>query len=94
MGFPLELITMLGSTLLGGVMSIWGQALKARIENNKMLLQRAEFRAGAVNTAREYGKVSSKGLLEQCYDNLVKEGRRPYVIPVGGSNSLGTWGYL
>ena len=55
MGFPLELITMLGSTLLGGVMSIWGQALKARIENNKMLLQRAEFRAGAVNTAREYG---------------------------------------
>ncbi|CAB4264863.1 unnamed protein product [Prunus armeniaca] len=24
----------------------------------------------------------------------LKEGRRPYVIPVGGSNSLGTWGYI
>lgn len=55
MGFPLELITMLGSTVLGGVMSIWGQALKSRMEQNKMLLQRAEFRAGAVNTAREHG---------------------------------------
>ena len=30
MGFPLELITMLGSTVLGGVMSIWGQALIKR----------------------------------------------------------------
>jgi hypothetical protein len=55
MGFPLELITMLGSTVLGGVMSIWGQALKSRMEQNKMLLQRAEFRANAVNTAREHG---------------------------------------
>ena len=55
MGFPLELITMLGSTVLGGVMSIWGTALKARIENNKMLLQRAEFAAGAAKDAREYG---------------------------------------
>ena len=36
MGFPLELITMLGSTVLGGVMSLWGQALKARMENNKI----------------------------------------------------------
>lgn len=59
MGFPLELITMLGSTLLGGVMSIWGQALKARIENQKMLMQRAEFRANAVNSAREYGSKDS-----------------------------------
>ena len=56
MGFPLELITMLGSTVLGGVMSIWGQALKARIENNKMLMQRAEFAAGAAKDAREYGR--------------------------------------
>ena len=55
MGFPLELITMLGSTMLGGVMSLWGQALKARMENNKMLLQRGEFRAGAASAAREYG---------------------------------------
>lgn len=24
-------------------------------------------------------------------ERLVNEGRRPYIIPVGGSNSLGTW---
>jgi 1-aminocyclopropane-1-carboxylate deaminase/D-cysteine desulfhydrase-like pyridoxal-dependent ACC family enzyme len=24
-------------------------------------------------------------------EKLLKEGRRPYVIPVGGSDSLGTW---
>ena len=56
MGFPLELITMLGSTMLGGVMSLWGQALKARMENNKMLLQRGQFNAGAAKDAREYGR--------------------------------------
>ena len=56
MGFPLELITMLGSTILGGVMTIWGQSIKAKAEQNKMLLQRAEFRAGAVKDAREYGR--------------------------------------
>ncbi len=33
-------------------------------------------------------------LLEQLRLRLESEGRRPYVIPVGGSNALGTWGYL
>jgi len=56
-GLPLELITMLASTVLGGVMSIWGQSIKAREANNKMLLERANFRAEQVNTAREHGKT-------------------------------------
>jgi hypothetical protein len=42
-GLPLELITMLFSTVLGGVMSIWGQSMKARQMQNEMLMQRAEF---------------------------------------------------
>jgi hypothetical protein len=29
-GLPLELLTMLFSTVLGGVMSIWGQSIKAK----------------------------------------------------------------
>ena len=41
MGFPLELITMLGSTLLGGVMSFMGQAMKNKAEQQKMLMERA-----------------------------------------------------
>jgi hypothetical protein len=35
-GLPLELITMLFSTVLGGVMSIWGQSMKARQLQNEM----------------------------------------------------------
>jgi hypothetical protein len=47
---------MLFSTVLGGVMSIWGQSIKAREANNKMLLQRANFRKEAVAEARNAGK--------------------------------------
>ena len=47
-GLPLELITMLFSTVLGGVMSIWGQSNKNKAEQQQLLI-------GATNTAREYG---------------------------------------
>ena len=55
LGLPLELITMLGSTVLGGVMSIWGQSIKAKEAQQKMLMERANFNAQQVNTAREAG---------------------------------------
>ncbi|KAI4347336.1 hypothetical protein L6164_008154 [Bauhinia variegata] len=42
----------------------------------------------------EYGKIGSVTLTNILKEKLIKEGRRPYVIPVGGSNSLGTWGYI
>lgn len=58
-GLPLELITMLGSTVLGGVMSIMGQRMKAQQEQQKMLMQRAEFNRSAVNDAREAGKTDT-----------------------------------
>lgn len=57
LGLPLELITMLGSTILGGVMSIWGQSIKAKQAQNEMLLARANFNATQVNTARDAGKT-------------------------------------
>lgn len=56
-GLPLELITMLASTILGGVMSIWGQSIKARQAQNEMLMQRAEFSRAAVADARDAGKT-------------------------------------
>lgn len=56
-GLPLELITMLGSTVLGGVMSIWGQSIKAREANNKMLLERANANASFAKEARDAGKT-------------------------------------
>ena len=55
-GLPLELITMLFSTVLGGVMSIWGQSIKAKEANNKMLMERANFNRKAVSDARNAGK--------------------------------------
>ncbi|EMS48554.1 Putative 1-aminocyclopropane-1-carboxylate deaminase [Triticum urartu] len=42
----------------------------------------------------EYGKIGSVALADLLKNNLLEEGRKPYVIPVGGSNSLGTWGYI
>ncbi|XP_027124460.1 D-cysteine desulfhydrase 1, mitochondrial [Coffea arabica] len=45
-------------------------------------------------TKEEYAKVGSVELTKILKEKLLREGRRPYVIPVGGSNSLGTWGYI
>ena len=55
LGLPLELVTMLGSTVLGGVMSVWGQSLKAKEAQQKMLMERANANAGFVQQAREAG---------------------------------------
>jgi len=41
-GLPVEMITMLGSSLLGGFMSIWGQSIKAKQDEQKLLLARAD----------------------------------------------------
>ena len=57
LGLPLELITMLGSTVLGGVMSIWGQSVKAKLAQQKMLIERANFKAQQVDLARDAGKT-------------------------------------
>jgi hypothetical protein len=51
---PFEMITMLGSTVLGGFMSIWSQSIKAKQAQQKMLIQRAEVQTKAFKEAREY----------------------------------------
>ena len=53
-GLPVEMITMLGSSLLGGVMSIWGQSIKAKQEEQKMLMERANFQMKSIESARTY----------------------------------------
>ena len=52
---PFEMITMLGSTLLGGVMSLWSQSIKAKQAEQKMLLARADVQQKGFKEAREYG---------------------------------------
>ena len=54
---PFEMITMLGSTVLGVVMSIWTQNIKAKQAEQKMLLARAEVQTAAFKEAREYENV-------------------------------------
>eukprot|EP00534_Pseudo-nitzschia_fraudulenta_P010297 CAMPEP_0201227980 /NCGR_PEP_ID=MMETSP0851-20130426/195395_1 /ASSEMBLY_ACC=CAM_ASM_000631 /TAXON_ID=183588 /ORGANISM="Pseudo-nitzschia fraudulenta, Strain WWA7" /LENGTH=407 /DNA_ID=CAMNT_0047517767 /DNA_START=135 /DNA_END=1358 /DNA_ORIENTATION=- len=50
-------------------------------------------------TPGEYGRVGSNALIEALSEDLAskpeeKERRKAYKIPVGGSNGLGTWGYI
>ena len=49
--FPFEIITMLGSTLISSLLSLWSQRMKAKQDEQKMLLQRAEMRMEAVDAA-------------------------------------------
>eukprot|EP01025_Chloroclados_australasicus_P013161 TRINITY_DN16252_c1_g1_i3.p1 TRINITY_DN16252_c1_g1~~TRINITY_DN16252_c1_g1_i3.p1 ORF type:complete len:315 (-),score=41.63 TRINITY_DN16252_c1_g1_i3:406-1350(-) len=42
----------------------------------------------------EYVKVGSPKLGEQLQQELQQQGLNPYVVPVGGSNARGTWGYI
>ena len=51
---PFEMITMLGSTVLGGIMSIWSQNIKAKQAEQKMLILRAEVQQNGFKEAREY----------------------------------------
>ena len=51
---PFEMITMLGSTVLGGVMSIWSQSIKAKQAEQKMLLARGKFQMESIEKARTY----------------------------------------
>ena len=53
-GLPVEMITMLGSSLLGGFMSIWGQSIKAKQAEQKMLLARGKFQMESIEKARAY----------------------------------------
>ena len=57
MGFPFEIITMLGSTVLSGGMSIWAESRKAKAEEQKLLISRGEFEMKAVAAARNVENV-------------------------------------
>jgi hypothetical protein len=60
MGFPFEIITMLASTVLGGIMSVWAESRKAKAEQQKLLITRGEFDMKARKQAIEAG-LADKG---------------------------------
>ena len=45
-------------------------------------------------TPATYATIGSVSLTSQLKTQLEMEGKRPYVIPVGGSNPLGSFGYM
>jgi 1-aminocyclopropane-1-carboxylate deaminase/D-cysteine desulfhydrase-like pyridoxal-dependent ACC family enzyme len=47
-------------------------------------------------TPGEYGRIGSQGLVSRLCGHLKQNITKcnPYPIPVGGSNGLGTWGYI
>ena len=45
-------------------------------------------------TPGEYGRVGSTEIVEGVCTHLTRKGKKPYGIPVGGSNWLGSWGYI
>ena len=53
-GLPVEMITMLGSSVLGGIMSIWSQSIKAKQDEQKMLLARADNQMKHIDKARAF----------------------------------------
>ena len=54
MGFPLEILTLVGSGLLSGVMTLWGMSLKAKAEQQGFLLKAAARQGKNTQEAREF----------------------------------------
>ena len=60
MGFPFEIITMLGSTLLSSLLSIWSQSRKAKEEQQKLLITRGELEMKGRKQSLDHG-LKDKG---------------------------------
>ena len=53
-GIPLELITMLGSGLLGGLMTLWSQSMKSKQEAFQRAIDGLAAQSKATDMARRY----------------------------------------
>ena len=80
---PMELISMLGSTVLGGVMSIMAQKGQAEQERQKMLMQRANFAAKQTDKARNvtdnHTKHTRRAIAIMCVFSIIVV---PIVAPI------------
>lgn len=54
LGIPFELVTMLGSGLMSGVMTLWSQSMKMRQHQHTMALKALAAQSEAVDKARRY----------------------------------------
>jgi len=63
------------------------------LEGNLLIDQLVNAKISLVSIV-DYKKHGQKKLLDILADKLTIEGKQPYIIPVGGSNSIGVWGYI
>ena len=52
-GMPLEVISMAGSTILGGVMKFWGQAQADKAEQQRLLMSKFKASQESIESARK-----------------------------------------
>ena len=55
--FPFEIITMLGSTLISSMLSLWSQRLKAKQKEQELLINRGKFQLEAIESSRNVDNV-------------------------------------
>lgn len=55
MGFPLEILTMLGSAGFSGIMALWSQSMKQKAAEKAGMIQALNAQANVVQAAREHG---------------------------------------
>jgi hypothetical protein len=80
---PMELISMLGSTLLGGAMSIMAQKAQAEADREKALMERAKFAARQTDKARKvtdpHTKHTRRWIALMCVFSIIVV---PIVAPI------------
>ena len=80
---PMELISMLGSTLLGGAMSIMAQKAQAEADREKALMERAKFTARQTDKARKvtdpHTKHTRRWIALMCVFSIIVV---PIVAPI------------
>ncbi len=52
---PLELLTLLSSSVMGGVMKVWSRSIEARREERNYVFKMVNAKARMVDTARQHG---------------------------------------
>ncbi|MBD3334257.1 MAG: pyridoxal-phosphate dependent enzyme [Candidatus Eisenbacteria bacterium] len=62
------------------------------VADGNLLLDRMVGASVEFITPAEWKDRSS--ILQRAADRLASDGARPYIIPEGGSNGLGSWGYI
>ena len=84
LGLDAHLILRTAAALVDRDPGVAGNLLPSRVTGARLHLVSKE----------EYAKEGGNVLLARLERRLVAAGQRPYVIPVGGSNAVGAWGYL